>query len=207
MSQCGQVMATGKAHQEAAPFDDFLALSRRDFTHTRLVAFTGVSGSGKSSCLNHLINHHPAYAGCSVHLIKPGVEPMVLPSTDQVLCLDEIITTTEFIVLLGFLARGGRAIVASHLPMTMLQLARPFGRVCLMRTDRDGAKLGRHLAAQGISFTQAALDAFVAHHGASYTTMQLILEYSSEQNDFDRALCRFHAFCRMTQRLIPHRHR
>lgn len=203
----GQAMATEKAHQEAGTFDDFLALDSRDFATMRLVAFTGVSGSGKSSCLSHLIKHHLSYAGCRLHLIRPGEEPMTLPSTDQVLCLDEIITTTELIVLLGFLARGGRAIVATHLPIALLQLARFFGPACLMRTDRDGAKLGRHLAARGIGFTQAALDAFVARHGASYTTMQLILEHTREQKDFDRAFCHFNAFCRISQRLVSHRRR
>ena len=44
-------------------FDDFLGLEGEDFRQTRLIVFAGISGSGKSTALKFLCDHHPAFSG------------------------------------------------------------------------------------------------------------------------------------------------
>ena len=55
----------GAAKQRPIPFDDYLGLGREAFRRTRLIVFAGISGSGKSTALKFLCDHHPEFAGGS----------------------------------------------------------------------------------------------------------------------------------------------
>ena len=50
-------------------FDDFLGLEDENFERTRLIVFTGISGSGKSTAMKFLCDRHPAFSGGSMHWI------------------------------------------------------------------------------------------------------------------------------------------
>lgn len=179
-------------------FDDFLGLRAMDFSTARLVAFAGVSGSGKSSCMDFLTRIHADYAGADVFHINPGrAGGMQLPGPHRLLCADDVLTMAEFAAVLGFLRRGGRAVITTHLPRSVLQAARLFGPAHILRTDRDTAKLSRWLDARGIGHTRAVLADYAARYRASYTDMKLILEHTGETADFDRAYRGFHKFCRI----------
>ena len=179
-------------------FDDFLGLRAQDFSDTRLVAFAGVSGSGKTSCMNFLSRIHADYAGADVFHINPGDAGGVMtPGTHRLLCVDDVVTMGEFAAVLGFVYRGGRAVITSHLPVAVLQAARLFGKARIFSTDRDAAKLARWLDAQGIGYSTGVLRAYTARYRASYTDMRLILDHTGETGDFDRAFHDFHKFCRI----------
>jgi len=184
-------------------FDDFLGLRAQDFADVRLVAFAGVSGSGKTSCMDFLTRIHADYAGADAFHINPGMANsgfaggMVLPETRRLLCADDVLRLSEFADVLGFIRRGGRAVITTHLPVAVLRTARLFGPVRVFRTDSDAAKLTRWLDARRIGYSRDVLATYMARYRASYTDLRLILEHTGETVNFDRAFHSFHKFCRI----------
>lgn len=179
-------------------FDDFLKLRAQDFTDVRLVAFAGASGSGKTSCMDFLARNHADYAGAEIFHINPGkAGRMQVPETHRLLCADDVLSLREFTAVLGFLRRGGRAVITTHLPVGVLHTARLFGTTRIFRTDRDTAKLSRWLDERRIACSPDVLRSYAARYRASYTDMRLILEHTGETENFDRAYHAFHKFCRI----------
>lgn len=179
-------------------FDDFLGLRAQDFADVRLVAFAGASGSGKTSCMDFLTRIHADYAGRDAFHINPGLSGGIeLPGPHRLLCADDVVTMAEFGAVLSFLRRGGCAVITTHLPHTVLQAARLFGRARIFRTDRDATKLSRWLEARRIDCSPQVLADYVARYRASYTDMRLILEHTGETASFDRAFHSFHKFCKI----------
>lgn len=177
------------------PFDDFLGLASRDFSSSRLIVFGGRSGSGKTTAIQFLLAHHADFEGRSSVWIEGPPFPRVAAEAD-VIVADEITAPRHLLVLSSFLRRCATLIVASHLSNGWFHLFRPIISSRIFSTDRDAAKIGRHLARRGVAASQAALDAYVRTFGATYTDAEVILErYPSDS--FDASLARFLARCRL----------
>ena len=111
---------------------------------------------------------------------------------------NELATATDLRHLVTLLGRGNRVLAASHLPTAWLAPLRLRWRVAAFRTDRDPAKLGRHLDRLGVAWSPRTLAAYTARYGASYTELDLIRERHPGP-DFDRSYRRFHRFERITR--------
>lgn len=166
------------AATSAARVDDFLGLLGADLAGLRALVLTGRSGSGKSTLLRHLAAHHPALRDEPVRVLSgrplPRVPRDVRPG--EWVLVDEVLTRPELGRLLRLAARGARLLVASHLePWAHLPL-RLFGPLAVHRTDRDPAKLGRHLARRGLEAAPRDVARFARRYGASYTDLEILLE-------------------------------
>ena len=159
----------------SATFDDFLGLAARDFSAHRAVAFVGESGSGKSTAIHFLLQCHPDF------------------QRGDVLVIDEA-QTADLVRLWRPLARGAKALIASHLGAATLRACLPFPGVAVHRTDRDRAKIGRYLERIGVAASTEAVEAYVRRFGATYTDVDLILERFPGRT-FDQALAGFQRFC------------
>lgn len=160
---------------KSAPFDDFLGLAGRDFSHHRVVAFVGESGSGKSTAIRFLLECHPHF--------RRG----------DVVVIDEA-RIADLVRLWRPVALGAQALVASHLSAATLRALLPFPGVAVCRTDRDRGKIRRYLERIGVIASADAVEAYVRRFGATYTDVDLILERFPGRT-FDAALSRFERFC------------
>ena len=152
-------------------FDDFLRLDAQDFSRTRLLLFYGVSGSGKTTAIQHL---------------KQRI--------DGLMVLDEIVARRD-IRKLGSLLREYRQVAAAtHVCPIRFWTLRLRYRTRVFCTDRDPAKLGRLLDRRSVSYSPASLWTFTRRYGANYTDLDIILERYPDVG-FDEALARFEQFC------------
>ena len=64
-------------------FDDFLQLKAASFRSTRLAVFTGVSGSGKSTAIQWLIQHHPDFQNRPIERVIGGGLDWTMPAVEN----------------------------------------------------------------------------------------------------------------------------
>lgn len=182
-------------------FDDYLGLRRRDFSRAELVVFTGRSGSGKSTAIRFLLEHHPDFRDREqLHL---GAAPFTVPARRwDVIAVDDLTAPRELGAIVRLLRSSRTLLVASHLAPALLRPLQLVARSSFFRTDADTAKVARHLARLGVTATSEAVARYVALFGATYTDVEIILERYPEPT-FDRALARFSRFCRVASRARP----
>jgi hypothetical protein len=170
-------------------FDDFLGLEGEDFRQTRLIVFAGISGSGKSTALKFLCDHHPAFSG------KPRRWIWTMEKTwdaarircNRLVVVDEVSHPRQLPAVARLLKQNQTVAVASHLKPAWFWPFRLAGRYRHFLTDHDCAKIARHLTRHGISHTAAAVAEFCRRHGASYVDLDCILERHPGES-LDRAL-------------------
>lgn len=180
-------------------FDDFLELKTASFRSTRLAVFTGVSGSGKSTAIQWLIQHHPDFQNRPIERVIGGGLDWTVPTVENgLVVVDDLIRPRELYKLIRLLMRGNQVLLAAHLHPAWFAPLRIGWSTQLWRTDVNREKLARHLKAERIEFTQAALDSYCAEYGSSYLDMNHILERYPHCS-FDRALRLFRKYCRMEQ--------
>lgn len=174
------------------PFDDFLGLLGRDLSGVRFLILEGVSGSGKSTTLRHLLKAHQAYQGADVYVVEgmPLVADPAGPRPDQLVLFDEIRGWRDLGWALSLARRARGMLIASHLPRLAHAPFHWMGRTLFLKTDTGTAKLATELSRRGITASPRALDAYFARYGGSYTEMEIILE-AYPGDDFDRSLGRF----------------
>lgn len=179
------------------PFDDYLGLDSRDFDGVRLVAFHGISGSGKSTAIGRLLGHNPAFRGQPrSHITGARIDWRRERPVSELVVLDECKSPRDLAGLVRLLRGGHRVLAASHLPLAS---SRALGRVwptVALRTDGDPRRIERYLAARGISYDCARVAAACRRFGASYAAADLILDFDGGR-DFDRAYERFIRCCRV----------
>lgn len=181
-------------------FDDHVGLNTRDFRGIRLVAFHGISGSGKSTAIGQLLQTHPAFRDrARSHILGPRIAWRNLRVSNELVVVDECISIRDLLGLIGLLCRGHRVLAASHLPLFLSTLVGWVWPTLAMRTDRDPAKIARYLEALGASFDIAQVHAFCARFGASYKCIDRILEFDGGF-EFNRAYDRFTRCCRVETR-------
>lgn len=179
----------------ACVYDDFLSLLEKRFNNARYVLFCGRSGSGKSTAVRLLLEGHPDFAHVTPFVIRPQqCEWQKIPDSASWIVVDEVKTIGDIFKIAKILAQGKRVLAASHVPPFLFRPLRIFGPGMAFLVDRDPAKLASYLQRKGIAYTDEALQRFVTRYGATYTDMEIILEYAGESN-FDKAFARFERFC------------
>lgn len=178
-------------------FEDYLALAGRDFSRTRLLVFTGRSGSGKSTAIRFLLDAHADFR--ARERIVLDAPPFTLPGARaDVVAIDDLTAPTDLRAVIAALARARTVLVASHVSpawFAPLRLALP---AAFFRTDRETSKLARYLAEKGIPATRGALVRYAAAFGATYTDLDIILERCPAPS-FDDSLARFLKFNRIRE--------
>lgn len=174
-------------------FDDYLGLERIDLARFRLLVFTGRSGSGKSTAIEHLLKSHHCFRGReSAVLRRPSFAgPSGLPG---VVAVDDLVEPRELGVVVDLLRSGRTILVASHLDAAWYRVLSLFVPTIFFRTDADEAKIGRYLERRGVAASGDATRAYVRRFGATYTDADIILERYPGRS-FDDALDRFERYC------------
>jgi len=171
--------------------NDHLGLLERSFACQRMVVFTGMSGSGKSTCIDMLLAEHPDFAGRDHTII--GKAPIAWPGADpptKLVVVDELQRLGELRHVARLLRAGHTVLVASHLHPAWVRLFNRWWPAKHYYTDRSTDKLQHFLKAHGVRFTPEGVREFGRVYGANYTDLEIILEHSGDE-DFDLAFERF----------------
>jgi len=186
--------------QAPTSYGDFLGLGERRFADTRLIVFTGVSGSGKSTAIEFLLDHHPDFVGVDYELV--AMKPLSFRDTYDatLIAVDEITEWRHLVDLARLLLAGHRLIVASHLPDVAVKCLLAAWRGAYFRTDDDPTKVAAYLEQLGVQASEEAVQRFCETYGATFTDVDIILEQFGG-SDFDRSLRRFERYC--TLKVVP----
>lgn len=180
-------------------FDDYLNLKNAQLHSCQLIVFTGVSGSGKSSAIQWLLENHPDFENTSATHVSGGGEDWPVPEMrNGLVVVDDIISKKELFKVRQLLLRGNRVLLAAHVHPVWFAILRGFWATKVFRVDQNREKLARYLQARKVEFTQTALNSFCNEYGASYLDLAHILE-RYPGSSFDRALRLFRKYCRMEQ--------
>jgi hypothetical protein len=177
--------------------DDHLDLLGRDLSDRRLVVFSGMSGSGKSTYLSLLLDRHPDFVGRAFDRLFPApIDWLNVRPAAELVVIDELQSVTELTGVARLLRAGHTLLAASHLPTAWVRLFGLRWPAMTFRTDQSAVKLERHLESRGFSFTPVAVRRFVSLYGANYVDLDIILERAKHTN-FDRALTYFERYNRI----------
>jgi hypothetical protein len=162
-----------------------------------LIVFSGVSGSGKSTCLSYLVRSHPDFADRQTHWLHLRPMPKEIPRLkDQVVLIEELTQFGQLKMVSRLLGAGNTVIAASHLPRWVWLPVRIRWRMRGFLTDRDPKKIERYLARLGKPASPKVVRDFCRRYRANYTDVDCILERYPHL-DFDTAYRCFHKFCRL----------
>jgi hypothetical protein len=106
-----------------APVNDHLGLLERSLASLKMIVFTGMSGSGKSTCIDLLLAEHPEFAGRDYTTIGPT--PIIWPEADpptELVVVDELQSFGELRHVARLLHGGHTLLVASHLHPAWVRL-------------------------------------------------------------------------------------
>jgi len=171
--------------------DDHLELLDRSFAGVRLVVFTGMSGSGKTTCIDLLQAEHPEFADQPCSRIGPApIDWDRARVQTELVVIDELLALREVGRVVSLLRRGHRVIAASHLPVAWVRAVDLVWKTEHFHTDRTYQKLVPYLDRRGVRSSPDALREYAASFGANYTDLDIILAHTG-YDDFDRALARF----------------
>jgi ABC-type dipeptide/oligopeptide/nickel transport system ATPase subunit len=180
-------------------FDDFLNLRNEDFENIDLAVFFGESGSGKSTAMYYLANHHPFFTSKKLKwLADAPARNHVMLNNIEVVFIDEVINTSDIVKVIHLLRKNIKVVMATHLPYCFFLPLRIFWRIKAFPTDRNEEKIRRYLQQKSISSTPEAVRRFCKKYGATYTDIDIILERYPERS-FDLALKQFEKFCKISK--------
>ena len=182
--------------------DDFLGLSGASDAGLRWRAFGGPSGSGKSTLSRWMLQTHRDWRGPVVEVTGRPLDWSGLQAAPVgcVVRVDEVLRVDELARVAGLLARGHRVLVATHLPAVAFWPLSWRWRGEWRSTRVDGVgKIARELDRRGITYSPAAVQAYVRQFGPVYTELDIVFE-RAPGHDFDQALARFLRYHRVTVR-------
>ena len=164
---------------------------KESFDEVRLIVFSGVSGSGKTTTLQHLVSCHPHYQ----HELRTDItgSPInwtrISPST-RLVVIDELVSLSDYWYLIRLLHHGHYVIAASHLPNIYLRLLALIWSIRIIRVDKDYRTISHYLQQEQIHYSDAAVRDFCSVLGSSYVDTKIILEQYPSCS-FDEAWSRF----------------
>ena len=160
-------------------FDDFLGLAGMDLSRYRTLIFHGRSGSGKSTAIAYL--RETAFPDARV--------------------IDEITTYRDLVRWSARGLGGHRLLIATHIAPNLLRLLAPKPAI-VFHTDREGAKIARHLARLGMAASPETIAEYVRTFGATFTDADLIMEQWPSPS-FDQSFARYLKFGRIELSPMP----
>jgi len=177
-------------------YGDFLGLSDHRFADERLIVFTGMSGSGKSTAIDYLLENHRDLVGVDYERVDS--KPLIFDEgyESELIVVDEILEWRSLAPVWRLLWRGHRVIAANHLPEGALKTFLAPWRGRYFCTDDDPSKIAAYLDALGVAASDHAVKRFCTRYGANFTDVDIILERFPDL-DFDTALGRFERFCKL----------
>ena len=170
---------------------DHLGLLEQSLAERQLIVFTGMSGSGKSSYIELLLDKHPDFQGRAHSTIRS--EDLLGPTPDsleKLVVIDELQRVRDLRPVVALLRQGHALLVASHLNSAWVSLFGLTWPAANFDTDRSAEKLKHYLHQQGVCFSARSVEEFCRLYGANYTDVDIVLERSGG-DDFDRAFERF----------------
>ena len=180
-------------------FDDFLNLAAGDLGGLRLIVFSGVSGSGKSTALRFLAESHASFQTRPVLELDCQPDLRSAPHvTDHLILCDEVRQVRELAGLARLMRNRNTVAVAAHLPLLAFRPYGIFGPARYFRTDRDPGKIMRYLDRSRLSYSRAAIATYCRLYGSNYVDLRHMLERFPSEN-FDQAFAQFQKFCRLTR--------
>ena len=178
----------------SSSFDDFLGLRTRNFKQTRLVIFSGKSGSGKSTAIDFLLREHPDFKNKDSAWLRLRESHTGDALEKEVIAIDELITNRDLTVLVKLLIAKKTVLAASHLNQTWLRPLKIFWSCQMFVTDLDESKIERYLKKQNKTYSPEAISYYCKKYRANYTDIDIIVERYPEKN-FDKSLEYFERFC------------
>ena len=174
--------------QNLPPFDDFLGLKETNFANTKLLVFTGISGSGKSSYLKFLAQAHPDFKNLSQVWIWTMHQSFQVKPTQkkELFLIDEINSPLQLLSLIRIKKSTAQWVFASHIHRLWFRLLTQ-EKIKFYHTDHSSKKLETWMHRWGVSYSKESLLAFQKKYGANYVDLQCILERSPKK-DLDYAL-------------------
>ncbi len=181
-------------------FDDHLDLKNLNLEQQQLIGFFGVSGSGKTTAMGYLQKQNlSTYTKTHKWLYSPTpVEIKDAAQNYDLLYLDEILTVKQFLsilTILKFEKSSPKIVMTSHLPLLFVKTLLSFSKHKLFQIDKNIFTIKDYLTAKGMSASPEVLTSFHKKYKSSYTDLELILEFSSDSQNFDDAYYYFHKFC------------
>ena len=170
-------------------FDDHLGLHSVSFENTRLIVFTGISGSGKSTALKFLTDHHPDFREHSHHWLwlKGKEQKSKTVRGHRLVVVDEVVNPLQLFKVSTLLRQNQTVAVASHLNPAWFRILGRRANARLYYTDTDQAKLASYLKRRNVDFSEKALTAFSAQFGVNYVDLDCVLERHPDTS-LDQAL-------------------
>jgi hypothetical protein len=165
-------------------YDDFLGLREYDFSSSRLIAFSGVSGSGKSTAIEYLLTKHPNLNAIDYETIDSTPIHWKKSYAQRWLVIDEIISLSDTFHLFRLLCKGHRIIVASHVSPGLLKFILCWTKAHFFQTDEEMEKLLRYLQKRNIYCSEETMEKFCRQYRSNYIDLDIILEHVSGV-DFD----------------------
>ncbi|MEO1995090.1 MAG: hypothetical protein ABGZ17_07430, partial [Planctomycetaceae bacterium] len=143
-----------KASQDSV-FDDYHRMMDLDLHQTRLLVCQGMSGSGKTTALEHLCKHHRAFCDRSPHTFRLADTRCPLPALqNQLVLLDDIRFVGQLLSLGRLLSSGNTVLVASHLAPLYFIPWRSFWPSRVFVMDRNTGKIERYLERKRVTFSR-----------------------------------------------------
>jgi hypothetical protein len=176
-------------------FDDSHRLDAADFSRTRLVAFCGMSGSGKTTAIRRLCETHRDFCDRAAVVVAPA-EAACAADRGALLVVEEVRRPSEVRQLWPALRRGATLLVASHVRPAWFAPLRLAAPIRTYAVDDDWRTIARHLERRGIPHTPEAVREYCRAYGANYVDADLIVERYPEES-FDQALVQFQHHCRI----------
>ena len=176
-------------------FDDAFRLDAADFRRTRLVAFCGVSGAGKTTAIRRLCQTHRDFRDRDALVASPA-EACAAPGRGRLFVIEEVRQRRDLGAIWTLLRRDATLLVASHLAppwFAPFRLAAPIRTYAL---DDDWRKIARYLDRRQIPHSDDAVRAYCRRYGANYFDAELIIERYPDAS-FDLALAQFERRCRI----------
>ena len=157
---------------------------QEDFSDTNLLILIGRSGSGKSTMMQHLAAHHPAYQHLCHKTCMP--EQNDKPAQAELLLIDETRSFRDLLWFMKHKRKDQKTIMASHWPKWAVYLLARLHNGHVYEMDQDAQKITHALDKRNMQYSPQTIAEFMQLYQGSYYDLQLIIETQPNERDFDK---------------------